>query len=417
MTVSYWQQTASETNDEAKGETREYDVCILGAGVAGASVAWWLKREAPDLRVAVIERKTIGAGASGRNAGMVLAGLADHYDSMVALYGRARAADVWEATLAHARLLKQFVEETNADVGYEPVGSWRVGMEAAEREHLARSAELLREDNFAARYEERDPMKRGFHGALCIDKDAAVHPLRLVKSLLKASHADVFEQTEAFAIENETSGVRLRTSRGDFLSQHVCLALNAYAPQFDSRFAKLVTPHRGQIFVTAPLSQRILARPVYTHHGYIYFRQLADYRLLLGGWRHEFAAAEEGYADMITDEVQNRLREFLRRYFPEAKDVTIDASWSGTMGFSPDGLPLVGKFSISKIIGDEKITNETIGDEMISGSDSPVSYLVGFTGHGFGLALEVARRAVRMILHNESSGVFDARRFNQIEGN
>ena len=98
MTLSSWHLSAE------KRTLAERDVCILGGGIVGASLAWWLRRTEPKLRVAVVEARFIGAGASGRNAGMVLAGLADHYDLMVERYGRARvrgvASDVGPPTLA-----------------------------------------------------------------------------------------------------------------------------------------------------------------------------------------------------------------------------------------------------------------------------------------------------------------------------
>lgn len=410
MTISYWQRANNQGIEQVT--TRVYDICIVGAGITGASVAWWLRCEAPQLRVAVVERGAVGSGASGRNAGMVLAGLADHYDKMIEQYGRSRAGEIWEATLAHARLLKQFAEETRADIGYQLTGSWRTGMEPAEREHLARSAELLYEDGFAARYTSDDPLGRGFYGALGIDSDATIHPLRLVQSLLEASAADVYEHHETYAVVAEGDALRVRTVKGDFVVGKVCLALNAYAPLFDYRLAKYVEPHRGQILVTAPLAAKILPRPVYTHHGYVYFRQLTDNRLLLGGWRHEFAQAEAGYADAISAEVQNALLNFKDKYFPEASGVPLEGQWAGTMGFSPDGLPIIGTLSATD--GNALIKQNDSGGRSDEPEDNNrIHYVIGFTGHGFGLALEVARRAVLSILHDQPGGIFDVRRIVQ----
>lgn len=45
------------------------DVAVVGAGIVGCALAWYLARA--GLRVTVLEAKTIGAGASGRNSGLV----------------------------------------------------------------------------------------------------------------------------------------------------------------------------------------------------------------------------------------------------------------------------------------------------------------------------------------------------------
>lgn len=382
MTVSHWQRTG------ARLPKIECDVCVLGAGISGASAARWLRRREPSLRVAIAEARAAGSGASGRNAGMLLAGLSDHYDRMIELFGRDAAREIWAATLEHQRLLREFLQEQQADIELEECGSWRLGFEETEAEHLARSAALLAEDGFPAEFYDQDPLGRGFYGALRIRDDAGLHPLKLVNALLKASAAEVYGGCEVSALESTERGVVVRTSGGDFHARRVFVALNAYAPLVHGHFRPLVTPHRGQILLTAPLASRVIDRMVYAHHGYIYFRQLRDNRLLLGGWRHEFAEREAGYADETTDEVQNSLERFLLKYFPEAEGVPVEARWAGSMGFSLDGLPLVGTLP----------------------EDPRVCYAVGYTGHGFGLALEVTRRAVRLMLEGEGAGVFAAER-------
>lgn len=383
MTVSIWQR------DLATKQKYHYDVCILGAGIAGAAVAWWLRRLAPELRVCIVEKHAVGSGASGRNAGMVLAGLASHYDEMVRVYGREAAIELWQATLEHRRHLDDFLRETNANVGYELNGSWRLGMEPAEREHLECSATLLNEDGFPAKYREDDPLRRGFFGALGIDEDCGVQPLMLVRAIIAASGATLFEHAEVYEILQKRN-IIIHTPAQEIRAERIVIALNAYAGLVDPIWQQTIMPHRGQILVTAKLNKRVLEKLVYTHHGYIYFRQLPDTRFLLGGWRHEYATDEAGYDDKTTPGLQLKLEEFLRRYFPEAAAAPIEARWSGTMGFSPDGIPIAD----------------------VSSESERIFYLLGFTGHGFGLALEVARRLIEKMIYGRTTGVFASSRLN-----
>jgi gamma-glutamylputrescine oxidase len=381
MTVSYWQHSL---NSE---QIIECDVCIIGAGITGSSIAWWLHKLEPGMKLAIIDSRSSGSGASGRNAGMVLAGLADHYDLMVDTYGRDNAREIWQATLDHRRLLGEFLRESRKSVELEECGSWRLGYEPSEREHLERSATLLQEDGFNAQFYSKDPLNRGFYGALGIDGDAGLHSLMLVNSLIESSGANLYPNCEAFGFNYGLEHIEVLTSGGTFRSKLVIIALNAYAPLLHDYFKLFISPHRGQIFVTAPLQSRILDRLVYTHHGYIYFRQLPDNRVLIGGWRHEFAEYEAGYMDEVTKDVQGALERFLIERFPETAGVPIETRWAGTMGFSKDGLPIVGTLP----------------------EDKRVAYAVGFTGHGFGLALEVSRRVVRMLLNGEHPGIFATR--------
>jgi glycine/D-amino acid oxidase-like deaminating enzyme len=325
---------------------------------------------------------------------MVLAGLSDHYDRTVEEHGRESAREIWQATLEHQRLLREFLSETGAQVNLQECGSWRIGFAEAESAHLARSAALLAEDGFPAEFYKDDPLGRGFHGALGIQSDFGLHPLMLVNALINASGAEVYQGCELKGFGSDSQGVLVQTGGADFRAQKVLIALNAYAPLVHEHFRPLVAPHRGQILLTAPVEQTLVDRLVYAHHGYIYFRQLPDKRLLLGGWRHEYAESEAGYTDDTSEEVQSALERFMWKYFPETVNATVEARWAGTMGFSCDGLPLVGLLP----------------------EDRRIAYAVGFTGHGFGLALEVTRRAVRLLLNGESAGIFGTERLVQEAG-
>ena len=90
------------------------DVVVVGGGIAGASTAFFILRET-DLRVALVERGTIGSGATGHNAGQLATYFERPLADMVAEYG-------FEATIEAQRLidsawdlLEQMVRECGTD--------------------------------------------------------------------------------------------------------------------------------------------------------------------------------------------------------------------------------------------------------------------------------------------------------------
>src|SRR5712671_165659 len=71
----------------------DVDVCVIGAGLAGLTVARELARR--GWSVAVLEAGRVAGGASGRNAGFVSPGFAERIDAISERVGLPRARELW----------------------------------------------------------------------------------------------------------------------------------------------------------------------------------------------------------------------------------------------------------------------------------------------------------------------------------
>ena len=71
--LSLWLDTYGPYTPEPplKGEI-DVDVAIIGGGFTGLATARELRRADPSLKVAVLEAKTVGYGASGRNGSFAM---------------------------------------------------------------------------------------------------------------------------------------------------------------------------------------------------------------------------------------------------------------------------------------------------------------------------------------------------------
>ena len=360
------------------------DVVVVGAGLVGAAVAARLVREGLD--TAVIEARSVAGGATGRSAGMVLTGLAGHYNWAVSVYGRQRARETWGLTVEGRERLVETAERLGVPV--ERTGSLTLAVDDVEARALEESATLLQEDGFDGSFEPGDPLERGFRAALRQPDDVTVDAAALTRALLSAGNVTVHEGTEVYDLEPEENDVRVWAQGRTVRCKDVVLAVNGYASLLDRYFTDKVAPTRSLILATEPFDRVVLGQPCCADYGYEYCRQLSDGRLLLGGWRRPRTSSQETSQETeLGDVVQDGLRRFASHYFSEI-DAHAVSRWSGVMGFTPDGLPLVGRLP----------------------NLPRVTFAVGLGGRGLAWATVVAERVVALMLHGTAPGILAAER-------
>lgn len=385
MTVPYWRDSS---RDEA---ATEVDIAIVGAGISGASVAWWL-REA-GLRVVVVDRGDVCAGATGRNAGFVTCGSVEHFSRQVRTHGEDVALGLWRMSQDNIDLIERFVAEHGVDCEFRRAGTYSLAGHAHEVQELGATAAALtrlgvRVSVVDAGHIRAELGAEGFPGGVLYHDDGEVHPVKLVRALLAKSGADVLPQHEVRELEATHDGVRLHTERRVIDASAVVLATNGYSADLHPWFADKIYPTRGQIMVTEPV-EPFMAAPCYANFVLDYFRQLADGRVLIGGFRPLAKDVEVGTADVVHPEIQDALEDFLKRHFPQLADTRVEYRWSGTMGFSADSLPIIGALP----------------------GRSNVYLLGGYTGHGIGWGFKAGQLLAKLILDGESPPYVSARRF------
>jgi glycine/D-amino acid oxidase-like deaminating enzyme len=306
------------------------DVAIVGAGIAGLSVAYALARE--GARPVVLERDGIGEAASGRNAGFILAGVVENFVAACRRYGTEAARRIWRVTETDRVLLRAIAQRHQIECDLAWNGSVQLAGDQEEWDEIRESARLLGAD--AVRIS-LDPETC----AAVYEDDGEMHPVKFVRGLADAAEtlgARIHEGT----VVTEVRADRAITSAGTVRAGTVVVCTNAYSSRLlpDLR----VVPVRGQMLATAPVAARLFRRPVYAHRGFRYWRQLRDGRVLVGGWRNTATEVEVGEDARPTEGIQRHLDGFLREH---GIDAPVTHRWAGIMGFSHDHLPYIGKRS------------------------------------------------------------------------
>jgi len=325
--VSSWWLTEDSAPAFGSAELARPDVEIVGAGITGISAA--LTFAEAGRRVRLHDARGVAGGASGRNGGFALRGGAMPYDRAREWLGAERAAEYWQLTEQHLDRLAGLAGDA-----LRRTGSLRLAADEEERDELRVEFEALGEDGFEAEWR-TDVVRGRFPAAIFHPADAAIQPARLVRRLaLRAADAGVE------IVENH------RVQLVDELeAEQVLVATDGYPSGLLGELEGLIVPTRGQMIATEPISELLFECPHYGRHGFDYWQQTPDGRILAGGFR-DFALDSEFTADEVTTPtIQAALESFVANLVGRPVEVT--HRWAGIFGMVFDFLPVVGRVPYS----------------------------------------------------------------------
>jgi glycine/D-amino acid oxidase-like deaminating enzyme len=286
----------------SNGVTRsmDYDFVIVGAGLAGAATAYYLRAHAtrdnlPRPRVVVLEKEpTAGAHSSGRNAALVRGHLEDPILAPLARRG--------------ADLLT-----TGALAKFDPTGSILIGLG----------------DQSASAY---FPLARG-KGLWC-PQDGVIDLAALLASFLEGQELRC--NTEFLGWDAEQDRLRVRTSSGELSTRVVVNAAGAWAGRLGC--LPLRATNRS-LFVTPPMDNIESDWPfVWDILNGLYFRPESG-GLLLCPCDESDAQPGDYSEDPL---VAERLAELIQTLQPRLGALRIMRSWVGQRTFAPDRRFVVG---------------------------------------------------------------------------
>jgi gamma-glutamylputrescine oxidase len=323
-TTSYW---LVEPGEPLPTRTIEgsVDVAVVGGGITGCSCALALAEA--GLSVRLFEAREIAGGASGRNGGFALRGGAAPYPVLAESIGDDATAALWRWTEDELVVLAGLAGEA-----FRRTGSLRLAADDDERDELRDEYEALREAGFAAEWREDlpTPLAGRYPAALFHPPDGVLQPARLVQGLARraaAAGVDIREHTRVSSLHQADA-------------KSVVVATDGYPSGLLGELEGLVVPTRGQVIATEPIDELLFEIPHYGRHGFDYWHQRPDGRIVAGGFR-DVSLDSEFTADEVTTPV---VQEALERFVGElvGRRLRVDHRWAGIFGMVFDFLPVVG---------------------------------------------------------------------------
>ncbi|RME04215.1 MAG: FAD-binding oxidoreductase [Deltaproteobacteria bacterium] len=350
------------------------DVAVVGGGVSGVAIAGALARR--GIETLLLEGETLGAGASSAMPGHIFLGLVDPYNRIVTALGAVRAGQIWEISAENRRQVRKRIPPL------------REGLLAlAQKPHELREFEeaftLLSRHPFPVESwdEKRAREASGSPkviGGLYDPEGIVIDPTLLVAALAKearAAGARLLEGIEVEGIESTNRDLQLSTPHGKVHTEIVVIATNGYARRLHPFFGHAILPRKGQFLRTRPLPP-MTTLGLHANFGSEAWYQEKGGRIVLGSLRwFEREGEERIWNPQPAARMTEGMITFLREFHPELGEIPLERVGVGIMGFSCDGLPLVGP---------------------LPGAPRIVS-MAGFCGRGFGFALACAEALAGMI--------------------
>jgi gamma-glutamylputrescine oxidase len=350
---AYGSNWHAATRVEGPARTRltvelDVDLCVIGAGLAGLTVAREVARH--GWSVVVLEAKSVGWSASGRNAGVVLPGFSVSADALIERVGLAAAKALWARSAAAAEYVRTAARDMPGAALSET--GWLQVSKTDNTRALAHEAALMAgefgttvEPWPADRVRKALHSPRYFHG-LHYPRAFSLHPLNYALGLAAAAEAAgvrIFEDTAA--LEIDPAGVRKRvvTSHSRVRAGHVVLAGNVHMTELVPQFAETLLPIFTSVVVTAPLGDKL--------HEAIRFPGAVSDEAGLVGHHHRVVDGRLMWSGRSTVRLGKPQREAhalvrrIRQTYPALRDAKAEQSWIGVAGRTVHGMPQIGEIT------------------------------------------------------------------------
>jgi len=389
-TTPFWQEDypRPENLPVADELPESADVAVIGGGYTGLSAARTLAKS--SALVAVLERETIGWGASSRNGGITGCDLKAGAQKIFKRYGEKYGQVFWQASLDAVDLIKELVSEEGIDCDFHQDGDLCVAFKPSHFEgfkaeiewnksvlghelHLIPPSELKNEIGSPA-----------YYGGLVDNHGAGLHPAKLVYGLAEVAAkygTQLCEHASVTKLEKSGDGFVLHTSRGRLKAREVIVSTNGYTENLVPGLKSKVIPVGSYSIVTESLSPELQkeispkSRMFWDSKWFLnYFRITPGGRLLWGG-RNNLSTT------LDLEESAHTLRSQMVRAFPQLKDVTVTNTWTGQLGLTFDLMPHIGRLK-------------------------GVHYAFGYGGHGLHTALYLGRELAQILTGEKVSSPF-----------
>lgn len=369
------------------------DVAVIGGGFSGLAAAYELKKADPGLKVTVLEARTSGYGASGRNGSFAMTVVGLGFGVMTMLRGKEYVRNAHEYMMKAVDGLENLIRREKLDCDMIRPGFLRAATTSAYVKRLQHDITLMNDLGFediswlGAEETRQRVNSPAYLGAMWEPRLLLVNPAKLVRAerdLVQKNGVNVFENTPVLSVTSRPR-FNLVTPGGSVTAEKVVFATNAYSHLFPGLKHKQI-PAFTYMIATAPLDEKQLSAIGWEGREGLedarnlihYYRLTPDRRIVLGGgpvgltWGNSLHGDSDGAA-------WRHLENHLHFLFPHLKGIEITHRWGGPFSVTVNLSPALGYLGNKRAV-----------------------YSVGCIGHGVSMSHRNGKVIRDLILERDS---------------
>jgi gamma-glutamylputrescine oxidase len=346
---TYYVRTLAERRERpALSGTVDCDTVVIGAGLAGLTTALQLARAGQ--KVVVLEAKSVGFGASGRNGGFVSAGYSTGHDQIARRCGSDVAEQLHRLSMEGVEFVRETISRL-AIAGADPIAGVTSVLRYDDGASLRAYADEARQSHgqdldYLDTQAVRAMLKsQRYFQAIRDSKAFHIHPLNYLRGIameIERLGSTIHENAPAVAADLSGAEKWVRTSDGAVRARTVVFSTGGYTGGLNARLQRAFLPIATYVMVSEEAPD-LIATAIATRDGIGDNRRAGDYyRLVEGGKRLLWGGRITTRAASTAGLVEELRREMTSTY-PQLTGLRTELAWSGLMSYARHLMPQIGE--------------------------------------------------------------------------
>jgi glycine/D-amino acid oxidase-like deaminating enzyme len=336
--LSYWRAGEGSKNYPKLSDDLIVDVAVVGGGITGLTVAYLCKRA--GLKVAVLEKDSIGSGTTGNTTGKVTSQHGFTYKSLKEQHGRKTAELYGEANQFALKEIERIIEKEKIECGWRREDNYVFTADDSQIREFRAEAKVAENLGLPASFEVNVSLPFQVSAAVKFANQATFDAQAYVNGLAEVVNGGgsfIFENSHIVRIRDGNPGY-IGTKESKIIADSIVVATNVPTLPLMARgtYCALEYPHTSYIVAGRPSKEitGMYISPDGNHYSILPVKRGGKNYILIGGENHIPGMRMSSRARY------RKLAKYAEKHFGVSK---IEYRWSARDYMAYDNIPLVGK--------------------------------------------------------------------------